>query len=219
MNINTNDLIREFGDSFPLFDKLKNPSQKKKQSTKNFLLLEKSETKEPESRKEFEVTEKTVDKKSKDIIIFTDGSCMKKPNQEPKCGYGIHFPNNEFNDISEPFTNGELTNQRAELHAIYKGIKKVTTKLKFDSLNIYTDSEYSIKSLTIWIKNWKKNNWKNAAGKPVANQDIISKIDEYLQKHQGKIFFHHIRSHTGKKDFYSLGNEKADKLATHGALS
>jgi ribonuclease HI len=86
-------------------------------------------------------------------------------------------------------------------------------------LDIYTDSEYSIKSLTEWIKNWKKNNWKNAANKEVANQDIIKKIDEYMERYKGKIFFHHVRSHTGKQDFNSLCNEKADKLATSGALS
>jgi ribonuclease HI len=154
----------------------------------------------------------------KNVIIFTDGSCMKKPNQTPKCGYGIHFPNNEFKDISRPFTHGELTNQRAELHAIYKGIRTVTKNMEFDILNVYTDSEYSIKSLTVWIKNWKKNGWKGSNKKPVANQDIIKKIDEYLEKNKGKIFFHHVRSHTGKKDYYSLGNEKADKLATDGAM-
>lgn len=154
---------------------------------------------------------------SKNVIIFTDGSCIKKPNEKPKCGYGIHFPNKEFDDVSRPFKHGELTNQRAELHAIYKGIRTVTKNMDFDKLDIYSDSEYSIKSLTVWIHNWKKNNWKSASKNPVANQDIIHKIDEYLQKHNGKIFFHHVRSHTGKQDFYSLGNEKADKLATNGS--
>ena len=90
--------------------------------------------------------------------------------------------------------------------------------MDFDKLDIYTDSEYSIKSLTVWINNWKKNDWKSANKKPVANQDIIKKIDEYLQKYKGKIFLHHIRSHTGKKDYLSLGNEMADKLATQGSM-
>jgi ribonuclease HI len=154
----------------------------------------------------------------KNIIMFTDGSCMKKPNQKPKCGYGIFFPNKELKNISKPFLVGELTNQRAELYAIYKGIKKVTHNIKLSKLDIYTDSEYSIKSLTEWIKVWKKNNWKNSQKKEVVNQDIIKKIDRYLQKYKNKIFFHHVRSHTGKKDFNSLCNEKADKLATQGAL-
>jgi hypothetical protein len=38
-----------------------------------------------------------------------------------------------------------------------------------------------------------------------------------MQKYKGKIFLHHVRSHTGKQDFESIGNEFADKLATQGA--
>lgn len=153
----------------------------------------------------------------KNIVIFTDGSCIKKKGQIPKCGYGVYFPNKERTDISKPFGVGEPTNQRAELYAIYKGIKKIVKKYDFDRLDIYSDSEYSIKSLTEWINNWKKNNWKNANKKDVANQDLIKKIDKYLQKYTGKIFFHHVRAHTGKQDFESLGNAKADELATQGA--
>lgn len=152
------------------------------------------------------------------IILFTDGSCMKK-SDGMKCGYGVYFPNKECSNISKPFDYGEKTNQRAELYAIYKGIKRVTSNIEFKTVNLYTDSEYSIKSLTVWIKNWKKNGWKNSKKEDVANQDIIKKIDKYLQQHSGKIFFHHVRSHTKKQDYYSKGNEMADKLATSGALS
>ena len=93
-----------------------------------------------------------------DIIVYTDGSCMGK--HKNMCGYGVHFPNAELKDLSKKFTHEPLTNQRAELYAIYKALKRIIKNLKFDSIHIYTDSEYSIKSLTIWIKNWKKNNWK-----------------------------------------------------------
>lgn len=151
------------------------------------------------------------------IIVFTDGSCIKRKNEAIICGYGVYFPNGELKNISESFTVGELTNQRAELYAIYKAIKKIKQNYEFKKINIYTDSEYSIKSLTLWINNWKKNNWKNANNKDVANQDIIKKIDKYMQKYKNKIFFHHIRSHTRKLDFYSISNEKADELATNGA--
>jgi ribonuclease HI len=152
------------------------------------------------------------------IIMFTDGSCIKKPHQIPLSGYGVYFPNNELKNISKPFLVGEPTNQRAELYAIYKGIKHVTRSFNFESLHIYTDSEYSIKSLTIWIKSWKKNGWMNANKKEIANQDIIKKIDKYLQKYSKKIFFHHVKAHTGKQDFESLGNDKADQLAKNGAI-
>jgi ribonuclease HI len=152
------------------------------------------------------------------VVIFTDGSCIKRKGEENKCGYGVHFPNKEFIDISEKFTYGELTNQRTELYAIYKGLKKVTRNCKFNFINVYTDSMYSINSVTKWINAWKKNDWKNAQKKDVANQDIIKKIDKILEDNPKKIFFHHVNSHTGKQDFYSKCNEIADTLATNGAL-
>lgn len=163
--------------------------------------------------------EKIKDKKIIDtIIVYTDGSFMKTKEGQ-KCGYGVYFPNKEIKNISKKFTKVPLTNQRAELYAIYKAIGKVTKNFKFNRLEIYTDSEYSIKSLTEWIDSWKKNNWKTVGKKEVANQDIIKKIDKKLQKYKGKIVFTHVRSHTGKSDKHSLGNNEADKLATAGAMS
>lgn len=162
---------------------------------------------------------KKINKIKKDIVIvYTDGSYMKTKNGE-KSGYGIYFPNKELSNVSKKFNKKPLTNQRAELYAIYKAIKKVTKYLTFNKLEIYSDSEYSIKSLTVWIKSWKKNNWKTANKKEVSNQDIIKKIDKKLTKYGEKITFTHVRSHTGKTDKHSLGNEQADKLATDGALS
>lgn len=147
-----------------------------------------------------------------EIIVFTDGSHVKSKTN-PYCGYGIHFPNAEIQDISKEFTLEPKTNQRAELYAIYKAIKLVNEFNNSIDIKIYTDSEYSIKSMTVWIKNWKKNNWISSTGKPVMNQDIIKKIDELIEKHNGKIKFQHVRSHTGKQDYESIHNDIVDKLA------
>ena len=150
---------------------------------------------------------------SKQILVFTDGSFIKHLN---KCGYGVFFPNSEYKNISRRFKIEPLSNQRAELYAIYKAIKRVNKNNKAQDIKIYTDSEYSIRSLTLWIKTWKENNWIASTNKPVANQDIIKKIDNMMTKHTGKIEFKHVRSHTGKKDFESLNNEIVDKLAKLG---
>jgi ribonuclease HI len=149
-----------------------------------------------------------------EIIIYTDGSCTQK---EDKCGYGIHFPNNEFKDISEPFNKLPKTSQRAELYGIYKSIKKVTKKNKNMNITIHTDSLYSINSITKWINNWKQNNWKSSTGKSIANQDIIKKIDTLIENHEGNIKFIHVRAHTNKNDYNSIHNDIADKLAKDGA--
>ena len=148
---------------------------------------------------------------NKIIKIFTDGSFKKLKKNTALCGYGVYFPNSEIKNIAKPFVKKPLT--------IYKSLKKITQKkIKYDEIIIYTDSEYSIKSLTIWYINWEQNDWKNAQGKPVMNQDIIKPIIKFLKKNKDKIKFKHVRSHTGKQDYESLGNDMADKLANEGAM-
>lgn len=147
-----------------------------------------------------------------DIIeVYTDGSFIKKKNKEIFCGYGICFPDNELPNISKKFVLEPLTSQRAELYAIFKAIKIIYKTFIFNKLIIYSDSEYSIKSVSIWINNWKKNNWKTTTGKEVLNQDLIKKIDGYLQKNEGKILFKHVKAHSNNKY-----NDIADGLAKAG---
>jgi ribonuclease HI len=163
---------------------------------------------------------------TREIKIFTDGSYVKATKA---CGYGVLFPNKEYENISKPFTIVPKTNQRAELYAIYKGIKTVYKNVKNEegvngvngvtNIIVYTDSEYSIKSLTIWIKNWKKNNWKATTGKDVLNQDLIVKLDKLIEKFKakyGSIKFVHVRSHTGGRDYESINNDLVDVLAKKG---
>jgi ribonuclease HI len=151
------------------------------------------------------------------INIYTDGSYRKSADGKFVCGYGIYFPGKELKNVAAPFKLGEITNNRAELHAIHQAILRVIKHYTFDLINIYTDSEYAQKSLTVWINNWKKNDWKNAKKKPVDNQDLIKKIDKYLQIYKGKINIQWVRAHTGNQDAHSRYNAMADILANKGA--
>ena len=162
------------------------------------------------NRQEIKEVKKVID-------IFTDGSYFKRSNKI-YCGYGVYYPNGEYRYISKPFTKEPLTNQRAELYAIYKGIKKVSNKDNNTDLMIYTDSEYSINSLTKWVKNWEVNNWKTSNNKVVMNKDLIEKINKLMKTHKGDIKFKHVRSHTNKKDYESINNDIVDRLAKNGAL-
>lgn len=150
------------------------------------------------------------------IDIYTDGS-FRKTSKGDICGYGIYFPGKELKNVAAPFAIGDITNNRAELHAIYQAILRVVKRYTFDLINIYTDSEYSKNSLTVWINAWKKNGWRNSKRKPVENQDLIKKIDKYLQMYQGKINIQWVRAHTNGVDIHSVNNAEADNLANRGA--
>ena len=154
------------------------------------------------------------------LEVYTDGSLVKKDGKI-YCGYGIYFPNHEYKSISRKFTHEPITNNRAELYAILKVIvlaniinldRIKNNQTKIQQVNIYSDSEYSVKTFNIWLPKWKKTK------KAYLNPDIINEIDTQIQLAPFKIKFTHIRAHTGKNDFHSISNDIVDKLAKKGAF-
>ena len=155
-----------------------------------------------------------ITKTFNNIIIFTDGSCTNNGKKNANAGIGVYFPCKEFEDISEIFTKTPITNQRSELYAIYKALLTVTeNNNNFNKIFIYSDSLYSIKCVTEWIKKWEKNDWIGSNKKPIQNQDLIKPINEILKKHDKKIIFRHVKAHTGMDTLEALFNDTADKLA------
>lgn len=151
------------------------------------------------------------------IDVYTDGS-LRRTKKGILCGYGVYFPGRELPDIAMPFTFGNITNNRAELFAILQAIKNISSTYTFDLINVYTDSEYAQKSLTVWVNTWKKNNWKTSQNKTVDNRDIIEPIHNYMETYRDKIKIIWVKSHTGENDPHSLGNSMADELANKGAV-
>lgn len=152
------------------------------------------------------------------IKVYTDGSCIRNINNKHYGGYGVYFGKNDPRNTSNPYIDKEVTNNRAELHAIQDAIRLLNTEILQDKeIEIYTDSEYSLKSCTIWYKKWEKNDWKNKDGSLRKNIDYIQPISKLLEKHKN-IRLIHIKAHTGKTDPDSVGNDKADILADNGTI-
>jgi ribonuclease HI len=76
------------------------------------------------------------------------------------------------------------TNQRAKITATILALEQALEKRdELDSnpwldVTIYSDSRYAIGYLTDWIYKWTRNDWTNAAGNKVANQDLIERVSE-----------------------------------------
>ena len=153
------------------------------------------------------------------ILIYTDGSCLGNGHRDAKGGIGIYFPNGEFSNVSERFTD-RPTNQRCELTAIYKSLLMCNNDLLIGSnVIIYTDSEYSIKCLKEYCKKWSINGWVKADKSPVENIDIIEPLYALYSKFWRTIQLEHVRAHTGNTDIHSKNNEIVDTLAKRGATS
>lgn len=161
------------------------------------------------------------------LYIFSDGGCKSNGKKKTSAGYSVFFTEDEnspfckFNKTDIIFD--EPTNNKAELSAIlliFEIIYNNIDLFKTYEILICTDSMYSINCIDKWSKNWVKNNWKNAKGENVKNQDIIKNILEkkkYINDQNIKTTFNHVFSHLQEPDDknslqYKLwyGNKKVD---------
>lgn len=72
-----------------------------------------------------------------------------------------------------------------------------------------------MKCLTDWFQNWEAKGWKNSAGKPVENRDLIEPILMRIREREmarAKTHIVWVKAHNG-----NTGNEAADRLANEGA--
>ena len=141
----------------------------------------------------------------KKVIIYTDGSCLGNPGPG---GFGallIYGDNRK--EISGGFTN--TTNNRMELLAAVEALNALKTDC---SVVLYTDSQYVKNGIQSWIHNWKKNNWRTSAKKPVKNVDLWQRLERSMQPHQ--IEWKWVKGHSGHPE-----NDQVDKLARLAASS
>lgn len=139
------------------------------------------------------------------IKIYTDGACSGNPGPG---GWGV-FIENSGNVTELSGRDENTTNNRMELKAVIEALKFFTINSK---LTIHTDSKYVMDGASRWIINWKKNNWKTAAKKPVANRDLWLEISDLNEKMT--VEWNWVKGHAGDP-----GNERADELANMGAES
>ena len=98
--------------------------------------------------------------------IYTDGACSGNPGPG---GWGAVIIDKNKNEKKISGKDQDTTNNRMELMAPIMALKKIKIN---SEITVYTDSTYVKKGITEWIKNWKKNGWKNANKKPVKNKDF-----------------------------------------------
>lgn len=147
------------------------------------------------------------------IIIYTDGACKNNgsKNKLISAGVGVHFSQNNhtpMKDISLKLTIDNPTNNKAELIAILFALQECHKQEIKDKIVIYTDSQYSIDAITKWYDQWSKDG-KLEQKKNISFIQSIKTIMKILN-----VSFVHVRGHTKRQDIHSLGNERADGLAT-----
>lgn len=141
--------------------------------------------------------------------VYTDGSCINNGKPNARAGIGIYLGKNDSRNISNELKGETLSNNVAELVAIITVFSILKKEIKDNlELNIYSDSEYSINSISKWYPNWCKNN--NLEGKK--NIELIEKAYKLFKKYKN-VNLYYIKAHTNLKDEHSIGNNMADILA------
>ncbi|MFJ7071927.1 ribonuclease H [Streptomyces sp. NPDC098781] len=105
---------------------------------------------------------------------------------------------------------GRATNNVAELTALERLLTSTDPGVP---LEIRMDSQYAMKAVTTWLPGWKRNGWKTSAGKPVANQDLVVRIDELLDGRA--VEFRYVPAHQVDGDPL---NDFADRAASQAAI-
>ena len=138
------------------------------------------------------------------IIIYTDGAAKGNPGP---AGWGAVFiigkKRFELGGGAEHATNNQM-----ELTAPIEALKYLSRQgLDKSSIEIVSDSKYVILGITEWISNWRKNNWRNAARKPVLNRELWEELYTFTKELKPK--WTYVKGHNENKY-----NDRADEIAT-----
>lgn len=131
--------------------------------------------------------------------IYCDGSSIGNPGPG---GWGAVVSENE-NVTELGGFDEETTNNRMELTAAIKGLKKIK---KGAHVTVKTDSQYVINGITKWVFGWEKNGWQTKTKTDVINKDLWQTLVKEAREH--KVVWEHVRGHAGV-----AGNERVDVIA------
>lgn len=146
--------------------------------------------------------------KVKEIELWSDGSALKAPEGKFFCGSGcVLIYGNKEKHISHEVGYGTVNT--AELTAPILGLQCLKEKCK---VTIYTDSKYTMDSITTWWNGRVRNKWKTQGGEDVKNKDLIQQLHSLCQQHE--VTWVKVKGHSGLKY-----NDLADELAIKASNS
>jgi len=143
-------------------------------------------------------------------VVYTDGCCFSNGKVGAVGGVGVYWAPCHPRNVSEYLDVAKPTNQIAELRAASRALE-CAIGMNLKSVELRTDSKYTIKSMTEWIENWRANGWKTSNNKDVSNKEEMIRLSELCKKIN--VLWVHVPGHEG-----IYGNEEADRLARQGAI-
>ncbi|MER8233061.1 ribonuclease H [Streptomyces sp. NPDC101490] len=104
---------------------------------------------------------------------------------------------------------GRATNNVAELTALERLLETLDPAVPAE---VRMDSQYAMKAVTTWLPGWRRKGWKTSSGSPVANKELVVRIDALLTGRD--VDFVYTPAHQVDGDPL---NDAADRAASHAA--
>jgi ribonuclease HI len=145
-----------------------------------------------------------------DVRIYCDGACEPNPGN---AGSGIAvYRAGELAQLWFGLYNPMGTNNTAELNALHQALLMAEREIKTgNTVEVCSDSAYSINCIRSWAPNWEKKGWKKPGGE-IKNLEIIQDCYAIYRRIDKELKLSHVAAHVGTE-----GNELADRMAMLGA--
>jgi ribonuclease HI len=147
-----------------------------------------------------------------DVTIYCDGACEPNPGN---AGSGIVvYRAGKLAELWFGLYNPMGTNNSAELNALYHALRMAEAEIRTgNTVEVCSDSAYSINCIRSWAPKWEKKGWKRPGGE-IKNLEIIQDCYAIYRRIEKELTLTHVAAHVGTE-----GNELADRMAMLGAQS
>jgi ribonuclease HI len=145
-----------------------------------------------------------------EVSIYCDGACEPNPGN---AGSGVVvYRDGELKELWYGLYNPAGTNNTAELNALHHALRMAEVALaEGKTVEVCSDSQYSINCVRDWAPGWEKRGWKKAGGE-IKNLEIIQACYAIHERIKSALRLTHVAAHVGTE-----GNELADRMAMFGA--
>lgn len=147
-----------------------------------------------------------------EVQIYCDGACSPNPG---KSGTGVAiYQHQKLTELWYGLYNANGTNNSAELNGMLAAFKLAKHYLAtHQSVQILSDSKYSIDSITKWATGWKNKGWKKANGEAIKNPELVQACYTLYQEIKSKVMVSHVKGHANNE-----GNELSDRMAVYARI-
>ena len=141
-----------------------------------------------------------------DVSIYCDGACEPNPGN---AGSGVVvYRGGKLAELWYGLYNSMGTNNTAELNALYHALRMAETEIKAgNTVEVCSDSAYSINCIRIWAPGWERKGWTKPGGE-IKNLQIIKDCYAIYRRIEEQLALTHVAGHAGTE-----GNELADRMA------